>query len=105
MIRLAGAKEIHFRISSPPTMSPCYYGIDTPSASELIAATHSLEEICEYIDADSLGYLSNPGMFRALRGERSEFCDACFSQEYRLGTPTMCSLGRGTVKTNQPKRR
>ena len=55
MIRQAGAKEIHFRISSPPTMGPCFYGIDTPSASELIAATHSLEEICEYIGADSLG--------------------------------------------------
>lgn len=104
MLRQAGAKEIHFRISSPPTKGSCHYGIDTPSPSELIAGTHSLDEICKYISADSLGYLSNPGMFRAVKGERKNFCDACFSEEYRLGVPKMCSL-QGTVKTNQPKRR
>ena len=105
MLKEAGAKEIHFRISSPPTMGSCHYGIDTPSPSELIAATHSLEEIRDYIAADSLGYLSNKGMFRAVKADRDKHCDACFSEEYRLGTPKVCGLSRGCVTTNQPKRR
>lgn len=104
MLREAGAKEIHFRISSPPTIGSCYYGIDTPSPSELIAATHTLEEIREFIGADTLGYLSNDGMFRAVHGERKAFCDACFSGEYRLGQPTSCAIGRGKVTTNRPRK-
>lgn len=87
MLRQAGAKEIHFRISSPPITGPCHYGIDTPSKSELIAAAHSVEEIRGFIGADSLGYLSREGLFRAVAQSRSLFCDACFSGEYRLGTP------------------
>src|SRR5204863_2292859 len=58
MVKAAGASEVHLRISCPPTVSPCFYGVDTPSRSELIAATHSQEEIRKYIGADSLGYLS-----------------------------------------------
>src|ERR1700676_1575431 len=61
MVRAAGAKEVHVRVSCPPTISPCFYGIDTPSRSELIAATHSLEEITTYLDADSVAYLSLGG--------------------------------------------
>ncbi|MCL4144908.1 UNVERIFIED_CONTAM: hypothetical protein GTU68_003238, partial [Idotea baltica] len=105
MLREAGAKEIHFRVSSPPTKGSCHYGIDTPSPSELIASTHTLEETCDYIKADTLGYLSNAGMFKAIKGEKNKHCDACFSQDYRLGIPQMCSISQGTVKTNQPKRR
>ncbi len=105
MLRQAGAKEIHFRISSPPTVGSCYYGIDTPSPSELIAATHTLEEIREFIGADSLGYLSNEGMFRAVNGDRKEYCDACFSGEYRMGRPATCSSKPGKVTTNRPKQR
>ena len=62
MVRAAGASEVHMRISCPPTISPCFYGVDTPKRAELIAATHSLEEIRRYIGADSLGYLSLDGM-------------------------------------------
>ena len=62
MVRAAGAKEVHVRISCPPTMSPCFYGIDTPRKSELIAATHTLEEIRDFLEADSVGYLSLAGL-------------------------------------------
>ena len=86
MIRKGGAKEVHFRVSSPPTVGPCYYGIDTPSSNELIANTHSLDQIRDYIDADTLGYLSLQGMYRAVRGDAANFCDACFTKNYRLGT-------------------
>ena len=79
----AGAREVHLRISSPPTTGPCYYGIDTPLKSELIASNHSLEEIRQYIEADSLAYLSHEGLLRAVgdaAGERH--CTACFSGRY-----------------------
>lgn len=102
MLRQAGAREVHFRISSPPTRGSCFYGIDTPSRDELIAATHSVEEIREYIGADTLGYLSSEGMYQAVGGGRSGFCDACFSDEYRLGKPLVESTACG-VKHNRPK--
>ncbi len=82
LIRAAGAKEVHFRIASPPTTGPCYYGVDTPGKSQLIAAQHSRDEIREFIDADSLAYLSVEGMFRAVHGNASEFCAACFDGNY-----------------------
>ena len=84
MLRDAGAKEVHLRISSPPTRWPCYYGIDTPSRSELIAASHSPAEIAKYVTSDSVGYLSIEGLHRAVRGasQVKGFCDACFSGQY-----------------------
>ena len=81
MIRAAGAREVHVRLSSPPITGPCHYGIDTPTREELIGANHSVEEIREYLGVDSLGYLSLEGMLRAA-GERSRFCHACFSGQY-----------------------
>ncbi len=87
MIRSAGAKEVHVRISSPPTAWPCYYGIDTPTRQELIASTHSVEEIATYVTADSLGYLSLEGLYAALGEDRKGFCDACLSGEYLLEFP------------------
>ena len=87
MIRDAGASEVHLRISSPPTAWPCYYGIDTPTRQELIASTHSVEEISTYVTADSLGYLSMEGLYAALGEARSGFCDACFSGEYLVEFP------------------
>jgi amidophosphoribosyltransferase len=72
LVRAAGAKEVHFRIASPPTTGPCYYGVDTPGRSQLIASQHSKEEIREIIDADSLAYLTVEGMMRAVRGSVSE---------------------------------
>jgi amidophosphoribosyltransferase len=86
MIKAAGALEVHLRISSPPTQWPCYYGIDTPSRQELIASSHSVEEIARYVTADSLGYLSLEGLGQAV-GDRSQatFCTACFSGRYLTG--------------------
>ena len=86
MVRSAGAREVHMRISSPPTVSPCYYGIDTPTRKELIASSHTVGEICRYIRADSLGYLSIEGMARAV-GKDSGFCHACFSMQYPVSFP------------------
>ncbi|WP_223642413.1 amidophosphoribosyltransferase [Corallococcus sp. EGB] len=83
MLKAAGAVEVHLRISSPPTQWPCYYGIDTPSRTELIAASHSTEEIAKYVTADSLGYLSLEGLGTAVDDpKRSTYCTACFSGQY-----------------------
>jgi amidophosphoribosyltransferase len=81
MIRAAGAREVHVRLSSPPITGPCHYGIDTPTRDELIGANHTVEEIRDYLGVDSLGYLSLDGMLKAA-GERSQFCHACFSGQY-----------------------
>jgi amidophosphoribosyltransferase len=82
MIRQAGAHEVHMRISSPPITHPCFYGIDTPTREELIASTHSVEAIRTYLGADSLGYLSERGMYAFVGGEAAGFCDACFTGRY-----------------------
>lgn len=82
LIRAAGAKEVHMRIASPPTVSPCYYGVDTPKKSQLIAAQQSQSEICRFIGADSLGYLSIEGLFKAMGRESNKFCAACFGGPY-----------------------
>ena len=92
MIRSAGATEVHLRISSPPTVGPCQYGIDTPTREELIASNHTTAEIQKFVEADSLGYLSLEGLYEAVRGLKSEipggdssgFCDACFSNKNPL---------------------
>ncbi len=81
-LREAGAREIHMRISCPPIRYPCFYGIDFSSKGELIACSQSVEEIGEYIGADSLGYLSLDRMFRAMPMEEKDFCDACFTGKY-----------------------
>ncbi|RKQ64044.1 amidophosphoribosyltransferase [Thermovibrio guaymasensis] len=87
MLREAGAKEVHMRISSPPTKWPCYFGIDTPTKEQLIASSHSVEEICHYIEADSLGYLSLEGMIEAAGGGKENFCTACFDGDYPIEVP------------------
>jgi len=87
MVRSAGAREVHMRISAPPTVSPCYYGIDTPTRKELIASSHSVDEICTYIRADSLGYLSMDGLLKAA-GKNTGFCHACFTMQYPVPFPT-----------------
>jgi len=92
MIRNAGAAEVHVRISSPPTNYPCFYGIDTPTRKELIASSHTVEEINRYITSDTLGYLSRMGMLEAagLSPEKTgRFCDACFSGEYPVKFPRL----------------
>src|SRR5204862_3718721 len=77
MVRAAGAAEVHMRISCPPTISPCFYGVDTPTKKELIASSHTVDEICKYIEADSLAYLSLEGLLRAVEAKPNEFCMAC----------------------------
>jgi amidophosphoribosyltransferase len=82
IVRDAGAKEVHMRISCPPTVSPCFYGIDTPTRQELIAATHSVEEIRQYIEADTLGYLSLEGLRQAVQDHQGRYCLACYTASY-----------------------
>lgn len=87
MVRAAGASEVHMRISCPPTVSPCFYGVDTPRRSELIAATHSVDEIRRYIGADSLGYLSLEGLLSAVGPTRTSYCTSCYTGEYPVAFP------------------
>ena len=82
LFRGAGAREVHIRVSSPPTTGPCHYGIDTPTRAELIAANHSVEEIRRMLDADSLAYLSLESLRRIEASMKHGFCDACFSGDY-----------------------
>jgi len=83
MVRDAGAKEVHMRISCPPTISPCYYGVDTPSKNQLIAANKSVDEIREYIGADSLAYLSLEGLKKAAgESDTVKYCTACYTGKY-----------------------
>ncbi|MGH7309132.1 MAG: amidophosphoribosyltransferase [Candidatus Rokuibacteriota bacterium] len=85
MIRGAGAREVHMRISSPPIQWPCYYGIDTPTRKDLIGASHNAEEIRRYLGAESLGYLSLDGMLKGAGSDPTQFCHACFTGNYRVG--------------------
>src|SRR5439155_1673150 len=88
MVRAAGAKEVHLRVSSPPVTGPCYYGIDTPSREELIAAKMTEAEIAVHLGVDSLGYLSLDGMLNAVPNGPHGFCHACFSGDYPTPPPT-----------------
>ncbi|HEX8286527.1 MAG TPA: amidophosphoribosyltransferase [Pyrinomonadaceae bacterium] len=93
MVREAGAKEVHIRISCPPTASPCYYGVDTPRKADLIAAQMSVDEVCRYIEADSLGYLSLEGMLDAINIDETSACVACWTGKY----PTPVAGGEPTI--------
>ena len=88
MVRAAGAKTVHLRVSSPPVTGPCYYGIDTPSREELIAARMTEADIAKHLGVDSLGYLSLDGMLNAVPGGPHGFCHACFSGDYPTAPPT-----------------
>jgi amidophosphoribosyltransferase len=83
MLRRNGATAVHFRVGSPPVTHPCFYGIDTPSRRELIGALKDVEEIRQYLEADTLGYLSLEGL-RACEHEGGRFCDACFTGDYAV---------------------
>jgi amidophosphoribosyltransferase len=87
MVRSAGAREVHMRISCPPTISPCFYGVDTPRRSELIAATHTLEEIRKYLDADSVAYLSLDGLTGSVKHGRERYCTSCYTGVYPVAFP------------------
>jgi amidophosphoribosyltransferase len=87
MVRAAGAREVHVLISCPPTISPCFYGVDTPRRSELIAATHTLEEITRYLQADSVGYLSLDGLMSAVGPDGGSYCSSCYTGQYPVEFP------------------
>jgi amidophosphoribosyltransferase len=93
MVRAAGAKEVHMRISSPPTTHSCFYGIDTPERGKLLAARHSIEEMTRLIGADSLAFISIDGLYRALDKpegrdpDKPHYCDACFTGDYPIPLP------------------
>jgi len=82
MMREAGAKQVHMRISCPPTISPCYYGVDTPTREELIASSNTPEQICKYLGADSLGYLSLSSLKQAVNDTENKFCTSCYTGVY-----------------------
>ena len=88
MVRNAGAREVHLRISCPPTISPCYYGVDTPSQNELIAANNDLEQIRQYVEADSVAYLSLESLRESIRDSEQHFCYACYTGHY----PTLVQI-------------
>ncbi len=87
MIREAGAREVHLRISCPPTISPCYYGVDTPRQKELIASNYDVAGICKYIGADSLAYLSLGGLRDAVEDPNEDFCTSCYTGQYPTKVP------------------
>jgi amidophosphoribosyltransferase len=87
MVRAAGAKEVHVRISCPPTISPCYYGVDTPSREDLIAATHTLDEIRDFLEADSVAYLSLEGLLSTVQSEQGNYCRSCYTGQYPVEFP------------------
>jgi amidophosphoribosyltransferase len=87
MVRAAGATEVHMRISCPPTISPCFYGVDTPRRAELIAATHTLDQVRDFIEADSLAYLSLGGLLRAVTPAGGSYCTSCYTGVYPVAFP------------------
>jgi len=100
MIRSAGAKEVHMRVSCPPTISPCYYGVDTPSKNQLIAANKSVEEIRKYIRADSLAYLSLEGLKTACgEGDKTSYCSACYTGKYPTSIVDVEEIQPASVQT------
>jgi amidophosphoribosyltransferase len=102
MCRDAGAKEVHLRISCPPTIGPCYYGIDTPRRDELIASRKSVEEIRRFVGTDTLGYLSLKGMMEAIGGDTDQYCTACWTDEHPVALPVE---GEGQLKLFEKTRR
>jgi amidophosphoribosyltransferase len=94
MLREAGAREVHLRISSPPFQWPCFYGIDTPDRRELLAATMSREEMAEYLAVDSLDYLTLEHLFEAVNAPGAGFCDACMTGNYPVAVPTSIEVRR-----------
>ena len=102
LVRAAGAREVHMRVSSPPIISPCYYGIDTPRRSELIAAQMTHEELVRHLGVDTLGYLTLDGMLAAVPDGPGGYCHACFSGRYPTATPEEPELLRAVGAVGIP---
>jgi amidophosphoribosyltransferase len=90
-LRKAGATEVHVLVSSPPVVHSCYFGIDTPERKELVGAVKTIDEICEMIGADSLGYISVEGLMRSVNKTPNELCVACFNGNYPITVPKSAS--------------
>jgi amidophosphoribosyltransferase len=104
MLKKAGAKEIHMRVCAPPIKYPCFFGVDMATRAELIAAQKSIPEICKYIGADSLGYLSINGLLKAVDQPRENFCLACFNGEYPIEVQLeMDKLGIENIANQRPE--
>jgi amidophosphoribosyltransferase len=102
LIRDAGATAVHLRISSPPYRFPCFYGIDTFDRRRLLAARLEVEEIRDYLGADSLGYLSVEGLVRAIGLPRSKFCLACFDSRYPIPIPRAMKVSKFSLEEEEP---
>lgn len=98
LIRAAGATEVHLRIAAPPTTGPCYYGVDTPEKSQLIASRQTQDEICEFVGADSLRYLSIEGLMQAVQGEKGGYCAACFDGKYPTPLFGLDTMPKGNIR-------
>jgi len=98
MIRDAGAREIHFRVSAPPWKNPCYFGIDTPETSKLLAATHTHDEMREFIGADTLGFVSLQGLYNVMP-KTTNYCNACFTGEYPEGQKPATEFKKEILET------
>tara|TARA_Y100000758_G_scaffold15765_1_gene11188 strand:- start:1350 stop:1943 length:594 start_codon:yes stop_codon:yes gene_type:complete len=97
LLRKGGAKEIHLRICAPPIVSPCHFGVDMATKSELIASSNSVDEIREIIGADSLGFLSEEGLLRSVSGQRNEYCMGCFTGAYPI--PVQLEMDKLVLET------
>jgi amidophosphoribosyltransferase len=102
-LRDAGATEVHMRISSPPVTHPCFYGIDTDSQDQLIAATKSVEDIAAQIGVDSLAYLSWEGMLKATGEDPESFCSACFTGDYPVPVPELVKRSKLVLEKTVPE--
>ena len=101
LLRESGAAEVHVRLTSPPVVWPCFYGIDTESQDELIASTHTVEEITEFIGADSVAFLDIEDLIASTGRSRGDLCTACFSGDYPIAIPD--ALGGGKLHLEQPE--
>ena len=97
LLRKGGAKEIHLRICAPPIVSPCHFGVDMATKSELLASTNSVDEIRDLIGADSLGFLSEEGLLESVSGNRSEYCMGCFTGTYPI--PVQLEMDKLVLET------
>jgi amidophosphoribosyltransferase len=102
MVREAGAKEVHVRISCPPTISPCYYGVDTPTREELIASSNTPQEICKFLGADSLGYVSLPSLRQAVNDTKGSYCTSCYTGVYPTLVQQQMRGGNANGKAGDP---
>jgi amidophosphoribosyltransferase len=106
VLRKAGAREVHIRVSSPPMRFPCFMGVDIGSTKQLVAANRSVEEVCRFIGADSLAYLSIPGLMRAVgHGTIDEFCRACFDGAYPVPVPQQLEMDKFALEAPAPSER